>query len=40
MEEDREAELKGRTMTKEQWLLDFETVTGPQEFTRAGILMQ
>jgi len=38
MEEEREAKLRGRTTKKEQQSLDFETVTGPREFTRAGVL--
>ena len=38
MEEEKEAELRGRTTKKQQQLLDFKSVTGPQEFTREGVL--
>jgi hypothetical protein len=39
MEEDKVAEEKGRmSKKKQQQQLDFKTVTGPLEFTRAGIL--
>ena len=39
MEADKEAAKQGRMMKKkEQQILDFETVTGPREFTRAGVL--
>jgi len=39
MEEEKEAEKRGRlTKKKEQQTLSFKTVTGPREFTRAGVL--
>ena len=38
MEEEKEAEIWGRTMKKQQQLLDFKTVMGPREFTREGVL--
>jgi hypothetical protein len=39
MEEERVAAKQGRlTKKQQQQTLDFKTVTGPQEFTRAGIL--
>ncbi|KAF8952934.1 hypothetical protein BDZ97DRAFT_1648286, partial [Flammula alnicola] len=39
MEDEKEAEKRGQlTKKKQQQLLDFKTVTGPREFTRAGIL--
>jgi len=37
MEEEKEAEASGR-MTKKQQQLDFQTVMGPREFTREGVL--
>jgi len=37
MREDKEAEIQGWTK-KQQQLLDFKTVMGPQEFTREGVL--
>ena len=37
MEEEKEAEVSSLT-TKKQQKLDFQTVTGPQEFTREGVL--
>ncbi|KIM37620.1 hypothetical protein M413DRAFT_77022, partial [Hebeloma cylindrosporum] len=39
MEEEKAIEERGRTTKKKgQQLLDFKTVVGPREFTRAGIL--
>jgi hypothetical protein len=39
MEEDKEAEKQGRlTKKQQQQQLSFQTVTGPREFTRAGVL--
>lgn len=38
MEEEKEAELRGRMTKKQQQLLDFKLVTGPREFMREGIL--
>jgi len=39
MEEENDAKKNGRTNNKKiQQNLQFETVTGPREFTRAGIL--
>lgn len=39
MEEEKEAEKQGRLMKKQQQQqLSFQTVTGPREFTRAGVL--
>jgi hypothetical protein len=39
MEEKKEEARRGRlTQKKEQQILDFKTVTGPREFTRAGAL--
>jgi len=39
MEEEKEAEKQGRlTQKQQQQKLDFKSVTGPREFTRAGIL--
>ena len=39
MEEEKEAEERGRMSKKaKQQLLDFKTVTGPREFTRASVL--
>jgi hypothetical protein len=39
MEEKKEAEKRGQmTKKKGQQLLDFKTMLGPREFTRAGIL--
>jgi len=39
MEENKDLERQGRlTKTKQQQMLNFKTVTGPREFTRAGIL--
>jgi hypothetical protein len=39
MEEEKELEEKGRqTKKKQQQTLDFKIVTGPREFTRAGVL--
>jgi len=39
MEEEKEAEKQGRlTKKQQQQQLTFETVTGPSEFTRAGVL--
>ena len=39
MEEEKEAEKQGRpTKKQQQQTLAFEKVTGPREFTRAGIL--
>jgi len=39
MEEEKELEKRGRTTKKQaQQLLNFESVTGPREFTRAGTL--
>jgi len=39
MEEEKEAEARGQlTKKQQQQKLDFKTVTGPLEFTRAGIL--
>lgn len=39
MEEERVAEERGRLTNKmKQQQLDFKTVTGPREFTRAGVL--
>ena len=37
MEEEKEAEASGCTTKKEQQL-DFQTVTGPWEFMREGVL--
>ena len=37
MEEEKEAEASGH-MTKKQQQLDFQTVMGPREFTREGVL--
>jgi hydrogenase maturation factor len=39
MEEEKEAEKKGRlTKKQEQQRLTFQTVTGPRDFTRGGVL--
>jgi hypothetical protein len=39
MEDEKEAEKRGRMSKKaKQQHLDFKTVTGPHEFTRAGVL--
>jgi hypothetical protein len=39
MEEEKEDEKRGRLTKKQrQQQLDFKTVTGPREFTRAGVL--
>jgi hypothetical protein len=39
MEAEKEEEKRGRTTKKkEQQTLDFKSVTGPREFTRAGVL--
>jgi len=39
MEEEKEAEMRGRTTKKQQQQqLDFKTVTGPRDFTREGVL--
>jgi len=39
MEEEKEAEKRGRLMQKQQQQqLSFQTVTGPCEFTRAAVL--
>ena len=39
MEEAKEEEKRGRTTKKQkQQQLDFKTMAGPREFTRAGIL--
>ena len=39
MEEEKEAKQKGRLTKKQaQQLLTFQTVTGPCEFTRGGVL--
>ncbi len=39
MEEEKEAKKKGRlTKKQEQQRLTFQTVTGPREFTRGGVL--
>jgi hypothetical protein len=39
MEDEKEAEKRGRMSKKaKQQHLDFKTVTGPREFTRAGVL--
>jgi hypothetical protein len=39
MEEEKEAEKQGRlTKKQQQQQLSFQTVTGPREFTRAGVL--
>jgi hypothetical protein len=39
MEEAKDEEKRGRTTKKQkQQQLDFKTMTGPREFTRAGIL--
>jgi len=39
MEEEKEAEKQGRlTQEQQQKKLSFQTVTGPREFTRAGVL--
>jgi len=39
MEEEKEAEKRGWTMKKQQQQqLDFKMVTGPQDFTREGVL--
>ena len=37
MEDEKEAKERGQ-LTKKQQQLDFKTVTGPREFTRAGTL--
>jgi hypothetical protein len=39
MEEEKDAERRGRlTKKQQQQQLDFKTVIGPREFTRAGVL--
>lgn len=39
MEEEKAAEKQGRmTKKQQQQQLDFESVTGPREFTRTGVL--
>lgn len=39
MEEEKEAEKKGRlTKKQEQQRLTFQTITGPRDFTRGGVL--
>ena len=39
MEEEKEAEKQGRlTKKQQQQMLDFKTVTGLREFTRAAVL--
>jgi len=39
MEAEKAAEKQGRrTMKQQQQLLGFETITGPREFTREGVL--
>ena len=39
MEEEKEAKARGQlTKKQQQQQLDFKTVTGPQEFTRASVL--
>jgi len=38
MEEEKAEEERGRSTKKQQQQLDFKAVTGPREFTRAGVL--